>query len=290
MTKMGGRNIVRLSGWFCVSFLLPLLLVSPGLRAQSGANTGLRGRVTDPSEMPIAAAQVTLTQVATGEQRIVTTNDLGEWEARFLSPGRYRVLFEHADYKKVTADGVSVTTAELRTLDAILELGEFTFTVEVTSPTPMISAHSATVIRELDDRELQQLPTSSRNFTQLLMIKPGVSADISELLSNDNASLSPSVNGARTTNNSFTYNGIDVTNLLCCNNRINGIKGTVDEGGGSLSRNIAPAPETLAEVKLQTGLYDAATGRNGGATSSLSPRVAPTNSTAVFITSSRTTN
>ena len=32
----------------------------------------------------------------------------------------------------------------------------------------------------------------------------------------------------------------------------------------SLSRNIAPAPETLEEVKLQTSLYDAATGRNGG--------------------------
>ena len=84
------------------------------------------------------------------------------------------------------------------------------------------------------------------------------------LLSNNNASISPSVNGARTTNNSFTFNGVDVTNLLCCNSRVNGDAGTIDEGGGSLSCNIAPAPETLAEVKLQTSLYDAATGRNGG--------------------------
>ena len=81
---------------------------------------------------------------------------------------------------------------------------------------------------------------------------------------NNNASIAPSVNGARTTNNSFTFNGVDVTNLLCCNSRVNGSAGTIDEGGGSLSRNIAPAPETLAEVKLQTSLYDAATGRNGG--------------------------
>lgn len=96
------------------------------------------------------------------------------------------------------------------------------------------------------------------------MIEPGVSADISELLSNDNASISPSVNGARTTNNSFVFNGVDVTNLLCCNDRVNGGSGTIDQGGGSLSRNVAPAPETLEEVKLQTSLYDAATGRNGG--------------------------
>ena len=72
------------------------------------------------------------------------------------------------------------------------------------------------------------------------------------------------MNGARTTNNSFVFNGIDVTNLLCCNSRINGSRGTIDAGGGTLSRNIAPAPETLEEVKLQTSLYDAATGRNGG--------------------------
>ncbi|MBA3515908.1 MAG: hypothetical protein H0T77_16220, partial [Pyrinomonadaceae bacterium] len=33
---------------------------------------------------------------------------------------------------------------------------------------------------------------------------------------------------------------------------------------GSLNDNIAPAPETLQEVKLQTSLYDASTGRSGG--------------------------
>ena len=113
-------------------------------------------------------------------------------------------------------------------------------------------------------RSWKSLPTSARNITQLLAIEPGVSADISELLSNDNASISPSVNGARTTNNSFVFNGIDVTNMLCCNSRINGSRGTIDAGGGTLSRNIAPAPETLEEVKLQTSLYDASTGRNGG--------------------------
>jgi hypothetical protein len=92
----------------------------------------------------------------------------------------------------------------------------------------MVSSSSATVVRTLERRELESLPTSSRNFTQLLVIEPGVSADISELLSNDNASISPSVNGARTTNNSFVYNGVDVTNLLCCNSRINGDRGTID--------------------------------------------------------------
>ena len=37
--------------------------------------------------------------------------------------------------------------------------------------------------------------------------------------------------------------------MLCCSSRINGSRGTIDAGGGTLSRNIAPAPETLEEVE-----------------------------------------
>ena len=60
----------------------------------------------------------------------------------------------------------------------------------------------------------------------------------------------PSVNGTRTTSTSLFFNGVDATNI------------TTNEG--SLSDNIAPAPETLQEVKLQTSLYHASSGRSGG--------------------------
>lgn len=239
------------------------LAVIPVL-AQTGANTGLTGRVSDPTGASLPETIVTLTRVETGEQRIVRTNSTGEWEARFLSPGTYRLVFESRGFKKLARDGVTVTTAEMGEVNVQMEVGAVDQTVEVVANAEMLSSTSATTVRTLDRKELEGLPTSSRNFTQLLVIEQGVSADISELLSNDNASISPSVNGARTTNNSFVFNGMDVTNLLCCNSRVNGDRGTIDQGGGSLSRNIAPAPETLEEVKLQTSLYDAATGRNGG--------------------------
>ena len=110
----------------------------------------------------------------------------------------------------------------MATVDVALELGALAEAVEVHANAEMVSSGSMTIQRTLDQKELDALPTSARNFTQLLVIEPGVSADISELLSNDNASISPSVNGARTTNNSFVFNGVDVTNLLCCNSRVNG--------------------------------------------------------------------
>jgi hypothetical protein len=260
MTTALSRGICR--GFGVLGLLFALAPVA--VLAQTGANTGLTGRVTDTTGAAAPGVTVTVSNVDTGSQRVVTTNMSGDWQARFLPVGRYRVTFELSGFRTLRREGVTVTTAEMVTVDAVLEVGTMAESIEVTAGGGMVSSSSATIVRSLDRKELEALPTSARNFTQLLVIEPGVSADISELLSNDNASISPSVNGARTTNNSFVFNGIDVTNLLCCNNRINGTSGTIDEGGGTLSRNIAPALETLEEVKLQTSLYDAATGRNGG--------------------------
>jgi hypothetical protein len=77
-----------------------------------------------------------------------------------------------------------------------------------------------------------------------------VSADIPPVAGNDTGAISPSVNGTRQTSNSVLYNGVDITSMLSNT-------GTLDEG-------LAPAPETIEEVKLQTSLYDASTGRSGG--------------------------
>jgi hypothetical protein len=82
-----------------VSVLFITIAVQPAI-AQTGAGTGLRGTVTDPTSASIPAANVTITRVDTGEQRVVTTNESGDWEARFLSPGPYQLTFERDGFKK----------------------------------------------------------------------------------------------------------------------------------------------------------------------------------------------
>ena len=97
---------------------------------------------------------------------------------------------------------------------------------------------------------MKSIPTSTGSFTHLLSSEAGVSADLPPVLTNGTGNISPSVNGTRTTSTSLFFNGIDATNL------------TSNEG--SLSDNVSPASDTLEEVKLQTSLYDASTGRSGG--------------------------
>ena len=261
---MSRGGVYRLVSRGFAAMLLILACSSHRVFAQAGATTGLQGRVVDSTGAAVPGVTITLVHVDTGRERVVTSGAEGAWEARFLTPGTFRVTFELSGFRTHRQEGVEVSTAEMGTVNAALEIGGLAESVEVVANAEMVSSGSMTVVKTLDQKELDALPTSARNFTQLLVIEPGVSADISELLSNDNASISPSVNGARTTNNSFVFNGMDVTNLLCCNSRTSGSAGTIENGGGSLSRNVAPAPETLQEVKLQTSLYDAGTGRNGG--------------------------
>ena len=63
--------------------------------------------MTDPSGASIPGAKVTVTRVDTAEQRTVSTNSDGDWEARFLSAGPYRVVVEHSGFKTFTRDGVT---------------------------------------------------------------------------------------------------------------------------------------------------------------------------------------
>lgn len=222
----------------------------PGLRAQSGPTGGLSGVVRDAAGLVIPNAGVTIFGEEIGVERKTKSNAEGYWEVRFLPVGLYRVEIEAPGFRKQLQTAVSVEAAVMHTLNARLEVGPVTDAVTVVGEMPLVNTSSSTAFRQIDTKELLQVPTATRSFTHLLAAEPGVSADLPPVLVNGTGNISPSVNGLRTTSNSVLFNGIDATNL--------------SSNEGSLTDNIAPAPETLQEVKLQTSMYDAGVGRSGG--------------------------
>ena len=91
-------------GSLCL-LLLATTAVVPVL-AQSGANTGLAGRVVDESDAVLPGVDITITRVETGEESAVVSDELGDWEARFLSPGSYRLVFSLPGFKTMNREGV----------------------------------------------------------------------------------------------------------------------------------------------------------------------------------------
>jgi len=220
------------------------------LWAQFGATGAILGIISDPSGAAIPQVKVTASEVTTGTKREATADDEGRYNLAALPVGEYKLTFEAPGFKQLERGGVRVEAAVARSVDVELALGAVTEQVTVTEDAPLVQTTQATTVRQLNSLELLEVPSSTRNFTHLLSAEAGVNTDFPPVLGNDTGSLSPSVNGTRTTSNSLQYNGVDATNLLT--------------NEGSLTENIAPAPETIQEVKLQTSLYDASTGRNGG--------------------------
>jgi len=231
----------------CTAFWAVLLFAGLAMADVTG---GLSGVVKDQSGAVVPGAGVSVKDTQTGAVRTATSNGEGRWTTTGLPPGNYEVTIEMPGFRTLVRQGVTVEAAVRRTLDVQLEVGGADAAVTVSGDASITTPDVSATFRKISSEELTNVPTSTRSFTHLLSAESGVSADLPPVLTNSNGNISPSVNGARTTSTSLQFNGIDATNL--------------SSNEGSLTDNVAPSPETLDEVKLQTSLYDASTGRSGG--------------------------
>ena len=229
---------------------LALCCAAPVAMAQTGTAGTLTGVIKDPNGASLPGVSVVVKKLATGATRTAISNGDGHWTLPGLPVGTYEVSYESTGFKRLVRDHVEVEASVPRTLEDKLEIGEIGAVINITEGAALITPETSAVARQLSAEQLVEVPTSTRSFTQLLSTEAGVNTDLSPVLTNGNGNQSPSVNGTRTTSTSLFFNGVDATNI------------TSNEG--SLNDNIAPAPETLQEVKLQTSLYDASTGRSGG--------------------------
>jgi hypothetical protein len=169
MTIKYSRTLI---GWL-VGVICVAVLFTGTARAQqtSGSIVGL---VTDHSGAVVAGAAVTLTNVDTGDLRTATTNGAGDYEFVNLIPGNYKVDVQNAGFKHFTRTNVVVQVQGSTRVDAALELGNVSETVEVTSQAPLLETQQATVGQVVAGRAVTELPLNGRNVFNLLELSPGV--------------------------------------------------------------------------------------------------------------------
>src|SRR6516164_5255498 len=141
-----------------------------------------------------------------------------------------------------------------------LKIAGLTQSVDVHANVSGVQTDSAALGRVVDGDTVTRLPLVTRNYTQIAVLSPGVSAGVfnaGELGSGGmpQSQISGSadgifVHGARSYDNNYELDGVSVNDV---------------QGSGSSSGGIPiPNPDLIQEVKVQTGLYDAAYGRFGG--------------------------
>jgi len=239
---------------FLVCLAVLFLFASPVL-PQSATTGGLTGTVSDPSGGVIAGATVTATSLATGQERSVTTDASGTYKFSLLAAGNYSLKFSASGFKTSEVPSVTVNITETPVLNQNLEVGAQSEQVTVESTAETIQTQNATVGALVGAKEVTDLPLSSRNYTQIIDLSPGVVANVSSAAAVGNGTQDINVNGMGSDQNNYMMDGATVTNY--------------GSGGGAQSGNFPgigiPNPDSIQEFKIQTSQYDAEYGRNPGA-------------------------
>src|SRR5215510_14629326 len=100
----GYNTVIMFRAYFKLSLLLPAFALS--VFAQGGESTQILGIVEDTSGAVILGVTVTVTQVATGQQRKVLTGDSGSYVFTNINPGEYTVRAEKGGFKSEVRGGL----------------------------------------------------------------------------------------------------------------------------------------------------------------------------------------
>ena len=223
---------------FCVS-------VSGSARAQGLSD--MRGTVVDSSGGALPGVQIVVTNQATGTFREATSNTDGSWSVPGLTPGAYQVSAELTGFKRFLRRDLAVIVGTTATVPVTLELGALEETITVTTEAPLVDVTSKQIGGNIDNKDLTQLPSISRNWLGFAALLPGV-IQVPNLASWGSETIS--ANGVDSRNNSFLIDGAwDNDDYLGQNN------------GGQVRVPI----EGVQESQILIGQYDAEFGRTSGA-------------------------
>jgi hypothetical protein len=217
----------------------------------------ISGLVTDPAGAPVVNAKITVRSVERDVAYESATNEAGRYVTRFLPAGPYTLTAERDGFKKVTREGLMLQAADRLSLDIQLQLGTITDSITVTGEPPQLSTETASRTATLEQKYVDDLPTSGRNFYQLLFSQPGVTKTSRywgnfELYAFGNIN-AISINGGRSGENDTLIDGITSVR-------------------GSRSASFAPSLNAISEVTVVTNSYDSQYGRVGGGVTSVTLR------------------
>jgi hypothetical protein len=216
---------------------------------QGGATGAISGTVQDPSGALVPGAEVRITNQGTGVVARTTKTDAnGSFTATLLPVGTYTVTIVSGGFAQGSFPDIVVRVTETTRLLAALRPQAVQEKVEVQAQVQAIDTTQAATGEAIDSKTIRELPLATQNFQQILTLSTGVFSDLNASAQLGRGSNKIFVNGQREDNNNYLIEGISATDYNVAQNT-----------------NVPlPNPDVLGEFKVQTSLYDASQGRNGG--------------------------
>jgi hypothetical protein len=157
---------------FAVAILLSFAITYSSLMAQTTLTSTVLGVVTDSQGAVIPDTEVVLRELQTGSNRESKTNKSGEYVFANLNPGQYQVEVKKVGFRTATSDPAALVSGATLRINVVLEIGQVSERVTVSSATPAIQTDEANVGQTLQQQFVRDLPIEGRNFTNYLELSP----------------------------------------------------------------------------------------------------------------------
>jgi hypothetical protein len=152
-----------------------MFLLSPGRNLAQVSTASLNGVVKDPQGLVISNATVVLRNVDTSVEDTNTSNSAGAYAFLNVTPGRYTLEAKATGFSSAQVPVFALTVGQAAKIDLSLKVGAQTSIVTVEGATPQLETSSANLGTVVSVHQVTDLPLNGRNFTQLLLLTPGVS-------------------------------------------------------------------------------------------------------------------
>lgn len=247
----------------CIAFLMAALVFPLAVFAQGGATGAISGIVVDENGTPVSRAQLEVSPAGGGTLvRTAFSDANGNFTVASLPVGVYELVvtakgFSVSKYNNVTVRLTETTRlnpslATLRSAESAKPqtAGESSGQVLVVSAPPVVAVETSSPARgrSVGAEVIGSLPLATRNFHQLLNLSAGAISDLNASAQLGRGDVGIHVNGQRQDDNNYLLDDISVS----------------DRRNSELLNTPLPSPDAVEEFKVQTSLYDATEGRNGG--------------------------
>ena len=242
-----------------LSFLAAFALLLAADGSAQGIYATLTGVVTDPSQAVVAKARVTLTDAKSGSLRETVSNNDGYFTFASVPVGTYDLAVEAKGFNVYKITGISLSGGEKRNVDASLQVGATSQTVEIQGNIDQLApVDSGEKSSTLTTKELQNYVQTGSNAAEFIKIMPGfgVSNGTSNKANYSGETIGINGNGDAGSqsplNGAYSYNGLPNNSL-----DITADGAHVSDPGCNCDTPVNPNSDMISEFQVKMSNFSA---------------------------------
>ena len=202
----------------------------------------ITGVVTDSAKAVVPAVRISVRNTDTNREYRQSSNPEGYFTVPELPAGPYILEANSPGFAAYRQSGIILETGQMLRVDIKLTVGSVNQTVKVTADTAVLNTEDGKIKGQvLLQEEIQDMPLNGRDFTDLALTVPGVTAN-----AQGGAGSFGAINGARADSTNFMVDGFN------------------DRNSRGATADFRPNIDALQEFKMETSGFSAEYGKMAG--------------------------